>query len=131
MRQEPELTIDEPFELSSSDLELAEEDALPIELLPSRRTVPPVSALNYTVAGPRGNELVDPAWCEEQTVVMSADQLNQILEQERLTQELVKNLHTRPTVRSMQAVVPPSRPCPEVTVVDSQGRRLEPDQWNT
>jgi len=129
MNQEPQLTIDEPFELSSSDLE---EEPLAIDLLPSRRTVPPGS-LNMTVAGPNGNELVDLSWCNEPTRIMSKEQtqalLEEVRESQRLEQHLMQGIHTRPTVRSMQAVVPPSRPCTEVEVVDSQGRKVEADQW--
>ena len=130
MRQQqpsgPELTIDEPFELNSSDLV----DEVPIDLLPSRRTNRPTA---YVAVGPNGTELVDPIWCEEPTVVMSADQSQELLEQvraelaaEELTKELVRGLHTRPTVRSMQAVsMPPSRPVPPVEVVEASG------EWTT
>lgn len=129
MRQQqasgPELTIDEPFELEDEDLMLVEElswsaPPRPPTLIPGRFNTP------------GGNELVDPLWCEEPTLVMSADQSKELLElvaqqveEERLAQHLVQGIHTRPTVRSMEAVsMPSSRPVPPVEVV-------EVGQWNT
>jgi len=133
MRQQqpsgPELTIDEPFEL-------AEDDLVEIQATSDLKwSVPPAA---YMAVGPNYTELVDPVWCEEPTLVMSADQSKELLEQvaaqleeDRLAEHLLAGIHTRPTVRSMQAVVPPSRPAPEVEVVDSQGRRVEAGQWNS
>lgn len=103
-----ELLVDDPFELASSDLE----EIRPPTLVPPRLNTPGA-----------GEELVDPAWLEEKTMVMDAAVLEQLVHNERLVRELTQSLHTRPTVRSMQAVVPPStRPDPVVEVVDSQGR---------
>lgn len=110
----PTLEIDEPFELSSTDLE----EFRPATLLPPKLNTP----------GGR-EELVDPSWLEEQTVIMSRDELENLLQGEKLVRELTQSLHTRPTVRSMQAVMPPSqRPDPVVEVVDSQGRPVPMDQ---
>lgn len=96
------LSLDEPF-------------------LPPESGIPTATVL----AGPCGRqELVDPRWLEEQTLVMDRAELDRLLEAEKLTRRLTQELHTRPTVRSMEAVLPPSRPVPEVTVVDSQGNRL-------
>lgn len=129
MRQQqpsgPELTIDEPFDLDEADL--IEEDLnwsappKPPTLIPGRFNTP------------GGNELVDPLWCEEPTLVMSADQSKELLqlvaeqvEEERLARHLLQGIHTRPTVRSMEAVsMPSSRPVPPVEVVEASG------QWNT
>lgn len=129
MRQQqpsgPELTIDEPFELSPEDL---------VEVSAELKwSVPPEA---FVAVGPHGNELVDPSWCSEPTRIMSKEQtqalLEEVRESQRLEQHLLQGIHTRPTVRSMQAVsMPPSRPTPEVEVVDSQGRRVEAGQWNT
>lgn len=78
------------------------------------------------ITGPNGRqELVDPAWLEEKTLVMDREELARLVEAEQLTHRLTRELHTRPTVRSMEAVMPPSRPVPPVEVVDSQGRRVE------
>lgn len=127
MRQQqpsgPELTIDEPFELSEADLVEVASDL--------KWSVPPAA---FVAVGPNGNELVDPTWCSEPTRIMSPEQtqalLEEVRESQRLEQHLLQDIHTRPTVRSMQAVVPPSRPAPEVEVVDSQGRRVEAEQWS-
>lgn len=103
------MKLDEPFEPLSLDL--------------AGSSVPPVAP---EINSPWENELVHPDWLEEPTRVMKREELDRLLEQERLVQELVRNLHTRPTVRSMQAVLPPSsRPPVEVTVVDSGGRPVE------
>jgi hypothetical protein len=89
---------------------------------------PPSLHLERAVGTPTGDELVDEAWCEEPTRVMQREELDRLLEQERLRLRLTQQqLHTRPTVRSMQAVYPPSsRPEPVVEVVDSSGRRVDP-----
>lgn len=98
-----DLELDEPFVPKSSQVPLAPE-----------------------INTPWGNELVHPDWLEEPTRVMGREELDRLLEQERLVHQLTQGIHTRPTVRSMQAVYPPSsRPEPTVTVVDSQGRRVE------
>lgn len=92
---------------------------------PFLASTPPT--VGHAVTGPNGRqELVDPSWLEEQTLVMDRAELDRLLEAERLVHRLTRELHTRPTVRSMEAVMPPSRPVPPVEVVDSQGRRVEP-----
>lgn len=103
---EPPLSLDEPF--------------LPLNS--------PPPTVGTAITGPNGSqELVDLDWLEERTLVMDRAELDRLLEAERLTQLLRTQLHTRPTVRSMEAVnLPPSRPVPEVEVVDSHGRRVEP-----
>ena len=96
------LELDHPFELQESDLE----EIRPMTLLPPRLNTP---------GG--GEELVDPAWLEEQTLVMPQAELAKLLEQEQLVHKLTADLHTRPTVRSMEAVVPLSRRPPPESLV--------------
>lgn len=83
---------------------------------PFLASVPPKSMV--AVPTPAGNEIVDPRDCEEPTRVMTREELDRLLDLDR-----------RPTVRSMQAVYPPSsRPEPVVEVVDlsaEPGRRVQ------
>lgn len=91
-------TLDDPFQKGA---------------FPLSRRRPQSVTMQCVVPCPRGEELVDPSWLEEATVVMSRQQLEVLL----LKETLLANLHTRPTQRSMQAVVPPSnRPPPESQV---------------
>lgn len=89
MRQQqdsgPQLEIDEPFELSETDLE----EFRPVTVLPPRLNTPGGS-----------QELVDPAWLEEPTLVMPAEQV----------QELLREMcpHRTKTLPSMVAVVVPA-----------------------
>lgn len=79
------LELDHPFELSESDLE----EIRPATLVPPKLNTP----------GGR-EELVDPAWLEEPTLVMSPEQ----------TEELRKQCcpHRSKTLPSMVAVVVPA-----------------------
>lgn len=120
---DPELTITalDATELDSSDLEL---DDPFVELSWSTPPAKSPTLIPVRMNTPNGDELCDPSWCEEPTRVMSKEETDRLLEQvresQRLEQLFSQGIHTRPTVRSMQAVsMPPSRPVPEVTVVEA------------
>lgn len=84
-------TVDEPFS-----------EELPFPLSQQQLKRSPSVTMLCVVPCPRGDKLVDPSWLEEETVIMSREQLEYLLGVDR-----------RPTVRSMQAVMPPSsRPDP-------------------
>jgi hypothetical protein len=53
--------------------------------------------LSYIVTAPGGDELIDAAWLDEETVVMSRDQLNDLLAREI---DLYMR-HNRPTKRAI------------------------------
>lgn len=116
--------MSEELELTSDDVveELNQLDD-PFQDVPFQLSQQPKRAISTmmqcVVPCPRGEELVDPSWLEEATVVMSRQQLEDLL----LKESLLANLHTRPTQRSMQAVaVASSRPPPEslVTVLGEE-----------
>ena len=88
-------SIDPPFQSEWPKLEVR------------KSTVPPVCS--EAVQTPTGMELVFDGWDDEPTRIFAVDPV--ILEQ-------CKNPHTRETVRSMQAAVPPSRERP-IQVTDA------------
>lgn len=97
-------TLDGPFGVQDLDLE------------PSR---PPTEFRPVTT--PRGQELVPLDYDDEVTVIMTA------AERDPLVAETRQDRHTRPTVRSMPAVRPPSsRRTPIVSVVDADGNEVTP-----
>jgi hypothetical protein len=80
----------------------------PPETPPFELSVLSCSNLQMVVPGPRGDELVDPSWCDEPTRIMSAEEIRSLLVQ--------AGPHTHETQRSMTAVMPPS------------SRRREPEE---
>ena len=105
MKNEPELTV------------TGEEDYFEVDEPFSLVTVkpPPMSGLLCVVPSPKGDELVDPSWCDEPTRIMSREEIRCLLRQ--------AGPHTHETLRSMVAVTPPSsRREPEemVTVVGAE-----------
>jgi len=124
MKNDPGFEAPSETDVTSSMLELDEPFIVEpiIELRPERRTNPPppmssMPATGMLVNSPTGPEMVYTDWCDEQTMVMSLEEVNELLEQTRepnkLAAFLAGDLHTRPTVKSMAAVMPPSsRPDP-------------------
>lgn len=96
------------------DAMLAELDEPFPETPPLPLSTPPLDHWAI-VSTPKGEEIVEKSWTDEPTRVMTKEEIDALL-----------SIHTRPTLRSMEAVMPPSsRPPPEsqVTVV---GEAREP-----